>query len=176
MFWISGEYLSIYLSIYLSVRVCVCARMYVSVCAWVRMYVFMHKSIYQSIYPYVSVYVCIYLSAYLPIYLSIWKWVSSCVCMYACMYVSIYLSIYVVNSISSRIFLHRHLKLKVQYVIAIHLMRWLTNFYNYRFKWAATAGIGIYPTKAWLSQLVNFKNAIWTWGHFRKMIYHKILF
>ena len=41
-------------------------------------------------------------------------------------------------------------------------MRWLTNFYDFRFKWTATAGIGIYPTKAWLSQLVNFKNAIWT--------------
>ena len=25
-----------------------------------------------------------------------------------------------------------------------------------------SAGIGIYPIKAWLSQLVNFKNAIWT--------------
>ena len=41
-------------------------------------------------------------------------------------------------------------------------MRWLTNFYEFRFKWTATAGIGIHPTKAWLSQLVNFKNAIWT--------------
>ena len=41
-------------------------------------------------------------------------------------------------------------------------MRWLTNFYDFRFKWTATARIGIYPTKAWLSQLVNFKNAIWT--------------
>ena len=41
-------------------------------------------------------------------------------------------------------------------------MRWLTNFYDFRFKWTATAGIGIHPTKAWLSQLVNFKNAIWT--------------
>ena len=40
-------------------------------------------------------------------------------------------------------------------------MRWLTNFYYFRFKWTATAGIGIHPTKAWLSQLVNFKNAIW---------------
>ena len=30
-----------------------------------------------------------------------------------------------------------------------------------------TAGIDIHPTKAWLSQLVNFKNAIW---HFRKTI------
>ena len=45
-------------------------------------------------------------------------------------------------------------------------MRWLTNFYDFRFKWTATAEIGIHPTKAWLSQLVNFKNAIWTWEHF----------
>ena len=41
-------------------------------------------------------------------------------------------------------------------------MRWLTNFYDFRFKWKATAIIGIHPTKSWLSQLVNFKNAIWT--------------
>ena len=41
-------------------------------------------------------------------------------------------------------------------------MRWLINFYDFRFKWTATEGIGIHPTKAWLSQLVNFKNAIWT--------------
>ena len=41
-------------------------------------------------------------------------------------------------------------------------MRWLTNFYDFMFKWTATAAIGIHPTKAWLSQLVNFKNAIWT--------------
>ena len=47
--------------------------------------------------------------------------------------------------------------LKIHYVIAIHLMRWLTNFYDFEFKWTVTAGIGIYPTKAWLSQLVNFK-------------------
>ena len=46
---------------------------------------------------------------------------------------------------------------KIQYVIAIHLMRWMTNFYDFRFKWTATAAIGIHPTKAWLSQLVNFK-------------------
>ena len=31
-----------------------------------------------------------------------------------------------------------------------------------RFKWTATAAFGIHPTKAWLSQVVNFKNAIWT--------------
>ena len=41
-------------------------------------------------------------------------------------------------------------------------MRWLTNLYDFTFKWTATAGIGIHPTKAWLWQLVNFKNAIWT--------------
>ena len=52
--------------------------------------------------------------------------------------------------------------MKIHDVIAIDLMRWLTNFYDFRFKWTATAGIGIHPTKAWLSQLVNFKNAIWT--------------
>ena len=34
-------------------------------------------------------------------------------------------------------------------------MRWLTNLYDFRFKWTATAGIGRYPTKSWLSQLVN---------------------
>ena len=54
-------------------------------------------------------------------------------------------------------------------------MRWLTNFYDFGFKWTATAGIGIHPTKAWLSQLGNFKNAIWTWGHFRRMICNKIV-
>ena len=66
--------------------------------------------------------------------------------------------------------------LKIQYVIAIHLIKCLTNFYDFRFKWTATAGIGIHPTKAWLSQLVNFKNAIWTWGHIRRTICNKILF
>ena len=55
-------------------------------------------------------------------------------------------------------------------------MRWLTNFHGFRFKWTATEGIGIHPTIAWLLQLVNFKNAIWTWGHFRRTICNKILF
>ena len=36
-------------------------------------------------------------------------------------------------------------------------MRWLTNFYDFSFKWTATAAIGIHPTKAWLSQLEDFK-------------------
>ena len=54
-------------------------------------------------------------------------------------------------------------------------MRWLTNFHDFRFKWTAKAVIGIHPTKAWLSQLVKFKNAIWTWGHFRRTICNKIV-
>ena len=54
-------------------------------------------------------------------------------------------------------------------------MRWQTNFYDFSFKWTASAGIGIHPTKAWLSQLVNLKNAIWTWEHFRRTICNKIL-
>ena len=35
-------------------------------------------------------------------------------------------------------------------LIAIHIMRWLTNFYYFRFKWTARARIRIHPTKAWL--------------------------
>ena len=46
---------------------------------------------------------------------------------------------------------------------------------DFRFKWTDIAGVGIHPTKAWLSRLVNFKNAIWTWGHFRRTICNKIL-
>ena len=87
---------------------------------------------------------------------------------------------YVVHSISFQTFftgiwICRRL-LKIQYVIAIHRMRWQTNFYDFRFQWTATAAIGIHPTKAWLSQLVNFQNAIWTWGHFRRTICNKIMF
>ena len=52
-------------------------------------------------------------------------------------------------------------------------MRWLTKFYDFRFKWTAAAAIEIPPTKAWLSQLVNCKNEIW---HFRRTICKKILF
>ena len=36
-------------------------------------------------------------------------------------------------------------------------MRWLTNFYGFTFKWTPTAVIGIHPTKAWLSQLVELQ-------------------
>ena len=63
--------------------------------------------------------------------------------------------------------------MKIQYLTAIDIMRWLTNFYDFSFKSTATAAIGIHPTTAWLAQLVNFKNAIWTWGHFRRTICQK---
>ena len=66
--------------------------------------------------------------------------------------------------------------MKSQYVFARHLMRWQGNFNDFSFKWTATAAIGIHPTKAWLSQMANLKNAIWTWGHFRRTICNKILF
>ena len=46
-------------------------------------------------------------------------------------------------------------------------------FYDFRFKSTATAAIGIHTTKAWLSQPMNFKNAIW---HFRRTICKKFCF
>ena len=55
-------------------------------------------------------------------------------------------------------------------------MRWLTNFYDFKFKSTATAAIGIHPTNTWLSELVNFKNAIWMWRSFRRTICNKIIF
>ena len=52
-------------------------------------------------------------------------------------------------------------------------MRWQTNFFYFSFKWTATAAIGIHPTKAWLSELVNFKYVIW---YLRRTICNKIVF
>ena len=92
-------------------------------------------------------------------------------------YIYIYTHTYEVRTISFQTFFVWAFKIVIDswnfIVITIHLMRWLTNFYDFRFKATATAAIGIYPTKAWLSLLVNFKNAIW---HFRRMICNKILF
>ena len=61
-------------------------------------------------------------------------------------------------------------------IFFIHLMIWLANFYDFRFKSTAPAAIGIHPTKAWLSQLVNFKNVIWMWGHFGERYAIKLCF
>ena len=72
---------------------------------------------------------------------------------------------YVVHSISFQTFLYRHLKLSQTLENSLcycYTSYEMTNFYDFSFKWTATAGTGIHPTKAWLSQLGNFKNAIWT--------------
>ena len=71
--------------------------------------------------------------------------------------------IYVVPSVSFQTFfctgIYNYLRLlKIRYVIAIHLMRWQTNFYNSRFKWTATEAIGIYLLKPdchsrWISKM-----------------------
>ena len=82
------------------------------------------------------------------------------------MYIYIYIYIYIRGAYNKfPDFFHMgiwscHILLKIHYVIAIHLMRWLTNSYDFTFKWTATAGIGIHPTQAWLSQLVNLKNSV----------------
>ena len=52
---------------------------------------------------------------------------------------------------------------------------WLI-FMIFRDKLTATAAIGIHPTKAWLSPLVNFKTAIWTWGHLEERYAIKFCF
>ena len=46
--------------------------------------------------------------------------------------------------------------MKIHYVIAIHLLRWLTNFYDFRFKRTATAAIGILKPDChswWISKM-----------------------
>ena len=51
------------------------------------------------------------------------------------------------------------LRLSLYIYIYIYIyMRWLTNFYDFRFKWTATEGIRIHPTKAdchswWISKI-----------------------
>ena len=48
--------------------------------------------------------------------------------------------------------------LNIQYVIAIHLMRKLTSFYDFSFKWTATAAIRIHPIDchSWLISKMQF--------------------
>ena len=73
---------------------------------------------------------------------------------------------YVVHLISFQTFLYRHLKFSytlensVCYCYTCYEMT--DQFLWFRFKWTATAAIGIHPTRAWMLQQVNFKNAIWT--------------
>ena len=66
--------------------------------------------------------------------------------------------IYVVHSISFQTFFVWAFKIVVDSwkFTVIHLMRWLTNFYDFSFKWTATAAIGIHPTDChswWISKM-----------------------
>ena len=84
---------------------------------------------------------------------------------YICiLYIYIYIYIHEVPSIS---FLAQAFKIVVdswKFSMLLLYILWddWPIFYGFNFKWTATAAIGIHPTKAWWSQLVNFKNAIWT--------------
>ena len=79
-----------------------------------------------------------------------------------------------VPSISFQSFLYRHLKLSSNFENSVrycYTSYEMTKFYDFSFKLTATAGIRIHPTKVWLSQMMNFKNAI---RHFRRTIYSLI--
>ena len=88
------------------------------------------------------------------------------------------INLYEVHTISFQTFFEWAFKIVVdswKFSILLLYMLWdgWQISYDFRFKWTATAAIGIHPTKAWLSQLVNFKNAIWL---FRRTICNRILF
>ena len=51
-------------------------------------------------------------------------------------------------------------------------MRCRINFYDFTFKWTATAGIGIHPTKAWLSWWISKMQ----WGHLEERYAKKFCF
>ena len=112
------------------------------------------------------------LSLYIYIYIYIYISLLSSLSLSLYIYIYIYIYTYIRGAYDTfpdffRMgILNRRRLLKGQYVIAIHLMRWQTNFYDFRFIWTATSAIGIHPTKAWLSQLVNFKIAIRTWERY----------
>ena len=76
------------------------------------------------------------------IYIYIYIYVCVCVCVCVCVVPSKVPRLFCTDIWNCR----RHLN--IQHLIAIHLIRWLTNFYDFRFKWTATAAIGIHPKKA----------------------------
>ena len=89
------------------------------------------------------------------IYLYIYIYIYMCVCVCVCIYTYIYIKI-VVDSGKFRMLL-----------LYILWDDWLIFMIS---------GIWMHPSKAWLSQLVNFKKEIWTWVHFRRKICNGILF
>ena len=98
-----------------------------------------------------------------------------CVCVYVCMYIHSAFNKFL-DFFVQAFKLSQTLEKSVCYCYISYDQLWLTNFYDFRFKRTATSAIGIHPTKALESQLVNFKTAIWTSGHFRRTICNKILF
>ena len=140
------------------------------------MYTFTHICIYTHIYTYINTYAQIYIYIYTHIIMHIYTYTHTHIYTDTCMYIYIYGAFNRFPDFFRMGIENCGRPLKIQYVIAIHQMRWLTNFYNFRLKWTVTTAIGIHPTKAWLSQLVNFKNAIYSQGHFKRTICNKILF
>ena len=68
----------------------------------------------------------------------------------------------------------RHLK--IQYVIAIHLMKWLTNFMISSSNEQLEQDDWNTPNSSLIVIAGEFQNAIWMWGHFRRTICNKIIF
>ena len=69
--------------------------------------------------------------------------------------------------------------MKIHYVIAIHFIRWLTNFSDFRFKWTVTSGIRIRLIvtagdfqKCKLDVKKNGKNATETYGMLQTVLDH----
>ena len=133
---------------------------------------------HQMLYPNTHTHIYIYIYVYIYIYIYIYIYYMLYICIYTThththththiyiyIYIYIYYMLYIRNLYTSAFnnfpdffctgIENCHRLLKIQYAIAIHLMRWLPNFYDFSFKWTATTGIGIHPTKAWLSQLVT---------------------
>ena len=153
----------------LCTHTCVC--IYICVCLCVYTYICMCIDIY--IYIYICMYVCMYVCMCVYIY------VCMCVCVY--IYICVCVCVCVVPSISFRTFFVQAFKIVIdswKFSILLLYILWddWPIFRILRSNERLQQELTIHPTKAWLSQLVNFKNAIWTWGHFRRMICNKILF
>ena len=97
---------------------------------------------YTYIYIYTNTYIYIYIYIYIHTYIRIYMY--TCKCVY--IYIFLYIHIRGAFNMFPDFFVQNWRRLlKIQYVIAIHLMRWLTNLYDFSFKWTATVAIGIHP-------------------------------
>ena len=148
-------------------------QIYISTHSYFQIYIYIYIYIYRDIYMYIyiNIHICIHTNIYIYIYIYI----------HVHVYIYIYIYIYTYTHeehTSYQNFYARAFKTvvdswKVSMLLFFILWDDRHYFYDFRFKSTATAAIGIHLTKAWLSQLVNFKNAIW---HFRRTIGDKILF